>query len=54
MIDFWKQRMDFITQDKNFVLDNFNIVLDKKHFVRADGQGILLYQDDGDKEKANF
>ena len=36
--------MDSLTLDKIFVLDNFSFVQDKKHFVRADGWGIKLWQ----------
>ena len=39
LIDFWKQKIYFLTLDKIFIMDNFSFVQDKKIFVRADGRG---------------
>ena len=41
--DFLKQKLDFLTLDKIFILDNSSFVQDKRYFVRAEGQGISLW-----------
>ena len=43
---FWHGQKNFVHDNLGFVQDNLGFVLDKNYFVRAEGRGIRLSQNE--------